>query len=314
MSNTSKITSILFLATVFVTSFVNAQGISSSYLAEDLCTSNFNNEVKTYSLSDYSGEIGYSIWLDRKSQKVKAKYFAHKDVNSGQIVNDRYENWRGGRNVILISSGAYASEWEASDIPVGITIDNGIVVNRAIDDDMDALVIIEAVGGVRVSNIEDGDLSIVTNTGSQTINIKTQKVEFLKWCEENNATVFQTHLLVYKDLLKVGKYNSDKEESVRKVLALVKDSGGNLFHIIYYSKFKAFTLYSIGEMVLKHLNNNGYSVVAVVNLDTGGYDVLSTGGSVKDCDGDVLKGNSNQKSEDVRKKMTNMLVYQYSYN
>lgn len=313
MSNTSKITSILFLATVFVTSFVNAQGISSSYLAEDLCTSNFNNEVKTYSLSDYSGEIGYSIWLDRKSQKVKAKYFAYKDVRSGQIVQDKYDTWRSGRNVILMSSGAYASGWRAPDAPTGITVDNGVVVNKAIEPDMDGLVIVEEVGGIRVSNIEDRDLSISTDQGYRTIDVVTEKMEFLAWCEQKKATVFQTHLLVYKDALKVGKFNSADEQSVRKVLVLAKDRAGNLFHIIYYPRYKAFTLYTLSEMVLRHLNATGYSVIAAINLDTGGYDVLSTAGSVKDCEGQLLKGNSNQSSEDVRKTMTNILAYYYAY-
>lgn len=313
MIPTFKITLALF-GFHFLTSFtVNSQRLSSSYLAEELCTSNFADEVKTYSLFDHSGEIGYSIWLSRKSQNVKAKYFAHKDVRSGQIVQEKYDTWRPGRSVILMSSGAYASGWKAPDTPTGITVDNGMVVNRTIEPDMDGLVIVEAVGGVRVSNIKDGDLSISTDQGYKTINVLTDKIEFLAWCEKNKATVFQTHLLIYKDVLKVGRYNSDSDQSVRKLLVLAKDRAGNIFHIMYYSKFKAFTLYTISESVLGHLNSIGYSVIAAINLDTGGYDVLSTAGSVKDCEGNLLKGNSNHSSEDVRKTMTNILAYYYTY-
>ena len=77
-------------------------------------TDNSNNKY-SYTLYDFS--MGYSI---------KVKYFASNAYN-------RYQNWQYGKKVLLICSGAFSNSWSSDAIPIGLTVDNGTVVNRNID-------------------------------------------------------------------------------------------------------------------------------------------------------------------------------------
>ncbi len=304
---------LLPLSLLLVAFCLSAQGLSTSYLQEKLCSSEFLGDVTSYAISDGSQEIGYSIWLNRKSQHVKAKYFAHKDVASGEIVNDRYNSWRSGRNIILMSSGAYATGWNGSNVPAGLTIDDGNIVNRTLDNTMDGLVIVEAVGGIRVSNIEDGDLRIGTSNGFKAIDVRSDKAEFFSWAQQQKATVFQTHLLAYKNQLMISEYTSAKDRSIRKVLVLVESPNGDIFHIIYYTRFYAYSLYEVSEKIINHLKMLGHSVIAAINLDTGAYDVMATNDVIKVCKGKFIKGSSNESSEMIRGSMSNMLIYEYNH-
>lgn len=278
---------------------------NSPSLSEEHCTSNFNDEVKTYTLRDDGDRIGHSIWISRKSQKAKAKYFAYEQ--EGEEVHERYDNWREDKNVFLISSGAYATDFSNSALPTGLTVDNGIVVNRDYQDKMDGLVIIESVGGIRVSNIEDGDLYLRSLSGKVDVKDPLDRVKFLDWAKKEDATVFQTHLLVYKNELKIDKDQSSSKTAKRKFLVLAIDEHGELFHIIFYMKKRSYSLYKGTNMVYQYLNDKDINVVAMINLDTGAYDILHTGEEVRDCNNNYIVGTSNEK----REEMTNLLAYIY---
>jgi hypothetical protein len=267
-----------------------------------LCTSSFNGDVKTYELKDGYSSVGHSVWISRKSKRAKAKYFA--DRYFGQQVNDRYDNWRSGKEVILISSGAYATGWGITDIPVGTTVDNGRIVNRGYESKMDGLVIVYNTGGIAVSNIENGDLYLASLGGRVNIKNAYDRSKFLAWAEKENATVFQTHLLIYKNRLQFTK--STGKTARRRFLVLANNSSGELFHIIFYMKDREYTLYDAAQGILRHLHAKDMDVIAAVNLDTGGFDIMSTGEGVRDCDGAFITGSSNNRDE-----MTNLLAYEY---
>ena len=271
------------------------------------CIKGHSDEAFSGNLVYNGGQIGYVIALNRTSKRIKAKYFAYKE--NGKIVHERYDNWRSGKNVVLISSGAYATGFSGSDLPVGLTVDDGNIVNRNIDTNMDGLVIVEAVGGVRMTNIRDGDLTIRKGSVDKKVNVNDplQRSEFLSWCESEKATVFQTHLLIYKNQLKLSYLNSSNKVAERKMILLAYDSNGNLYHLIVYSRWKQMTLYEMASNTLLMLNENGFNVVAAANLDTGGVDVLSTSTELADCGGQSIEGLTNAR----RREMTNMLVYFY---
>jgi hypothetical protein len=171
---------------------------------------------------------------------------------------------------------------------------------------MDGLVIVEAAGGVRISNVEDGDLSIGTNGRYETVNIQNtlDKAKFLNWCSSERATVFQTHLLIYDNQLKFKRVDSDR--AVRKVLVLAKQaSTGHIYHFIVYAKNASLSLYEMANNTLAMMNSAGYEVVAAANLDTGGFDILSTSTELSNCDGSVIQGGSNSQ----RSQMSNLLAY-----
>ena len=58
---------------------------------------------------------------------------------------------------------------------------------------------------------------------------------------------------------------------------------------------------------LQMLSSNGYDVIAAVNLDTGGLDILSTSTELYDCSNNAILGTKNSD----RRSMTNMLAYYY---
>ena len=124
--------------------------VEESDLEEELCTSSFNDDVNLYSLKKNGREIGTSIWISRKSKKAKAKYFAHRLHD--QSPYERFKEWKdeNDKEVILKSSGAYATSFQKGK-PVGITVDNGEIVNKKLDDRMNALVIVYPTGGIVVS-------------------------------------------------------------------------------------------------------------------------------------------------------------------
>jgi hypothetical protein len=126
----------------------------------------------------------------------------------------------------------------------------------------------------------------------------------LKWCEDNEATVFQTHLLVYKNNLKISSYNSNQDSRERRFLAVGNDAEGKLVHCVVHSPGYT-TLYEGSKRTLNFLNEfKEMNVMWMINLDTGAQDV---------CEAYDSNGKLNQKiiSREPLSKAINLLVYYY---
>ena len=165
------------------------------------------------------------VTMSRENDRVKAKYFAARDFD-GKSVYERYQVWkRNNPGVILLSSGTYTDNYFN---PQGLTIDNGVVVNQnLIRDKMDALVIVYATGGIAVTDLRQGDLSV--NGIPRRLNIRNSPYDlddFIEWAKVQEATIFQTHLLVYKNEIKVNPANSSREKRERRFLAVGKGEDG----------------------------------------------------------------------------------------
>lgn len=267
---------------------------------QNQCSSSFGGSVTTHDLTENGSKVGHAIWISRKSQRVKAKYFAHKQF--GYSVYDRYKEWRADKKVVLMSSGAYTG---SNDVPVGLTVDNGNIVNKDYDDKMDGLVVVYATGGIVVSNVEDGDLYLDALGKKIDIRDAYSRNEFLNWAVGQKATVFQTHLLAYKN--KHRFYKDTQEKACRKFLVLATSSSGELFHIIFYPKYKNYSLYDGTNRILNYLIGQSMQVTAILNLDTGMYDIVGTGEGTKDCKGNFITGTTNNREE-----MTNLLAYEFN--
>lgn len=222
------------------------------------------------------------VTLKRDGDRVKAKYFAAEDYN-GNSVYERYEKWSAGRKTILVTSGTYMDNCNHyyNPKPVGICIDNGVVVNNMLSDKFDGLVIVYATGGIVVSDLNQGDLSIRLGNGEyKTLNIRANfydRLQFIKWAEDVEATVFQTHLLVYKNALQVYLPTSTDVNTIRerRFLAGCKDEFGNIIHTIIHSPSHT-TLYEGARRVKEFLIEfkEMEEVVFMINLDTGCQDVF----------------------------------------
>ncbi len=276
-------------------------------------TTGYDRNYVQISTVRYQGNSYNVIYMDRggSNKRIKAKYFAAADFN-GNSVAKRYHQWAKGKNIICASSGTYMNSFDVAKAGTkteGLTVDNGVLVNKELKlNTMDALVVVYATGGVVATDLKEKNLKVQGGTVSGVpLDLRGNGMHrngFIQWSKENQATVFQTHLLAYDNQLKLSSYNSSKTERERRFLAVGKDEDGHLIHCIIHSS--AYTsLYDGSKRVLDFLNNfKDMEVIFMVNLDTGAQDVLKVfnpDGSVKDD----IKG---KLSID---KAANLLVYYY---
>lgn len=261
----------------------------------------------------YEGDQFQIIQLNRKGGRVKVKYFAAKDFYNNKNINQRFRDWKVGRNLVLYSSGTYMDDYSPNAKPVGLTIDQGVIVNERLETNrLDALVIVYATGGIVVSNLKDGNLNYYSNSKRINANLNNaiDRIGFINWAKDNAATVFQTHLLVFENELKLsdprfGNCTSCKEKRERRFLAAVKDSDGQLHHVVINNLNQSNSLYQATLKTFKYLNNfAGLEVVFMINLDTGAQDVFQFYKS-NGLPHPVLKGVKELSSA------VNLLVYYY---
>lgn len=260
-----------------------------------------SGEVKIYELKEGYSEVGHAIWLSRASKRMNAAYFSAGDVYGN------HKQWSKGKNVFLTCSGAFSDDLDKTDgaLPVGINIENGYSKNRKVKKDgMDALVIVYATGGIVVSDLTEADLYL--NSLGRKIDIRnstTDKYDFLDWAKKEKATVFQTQLLAYKNKLKID-YRGRKGKRERRFLALATTNTGELYHIIFDLPSGTY-LYDGAQKALDYLSSMGMDVTAIMNLDTGAYNVLEVNTGDYSMDSE-LKGGTSISSA------VNLLSYHYN--
>lgn len=250
------------------------------------------------------------VKLIRKDNRIKAKYFASKNYD-GTSVYERYNLWAANKNVVAVSSGTYMTSCDVKyAFPVGLCIDNGSVVNQNLSDKLDGLIIVQATGGIVASNLKVGDLSILYPDGTKKIvdirNNAYQRAEFIKWAKDQQATVFQTHLLVFKDQIIVGSDNSSQNIAKRRFLAVCR-VGADVVHYIINLPSQT-TLYEGCRNVYNYLKTyeNINEVIYMINLDTGCqnvYKVFNRSG--------IESGDSNFQGDTSITSAANLLVYYY---
>lgn len=228
----------------------------------------FEENIQIFPIKIDGEDSGHFIMMNRKNDRVKAKYFAQGNVYK------KFQQWREGKKIILICSGAFT---DSNGTPTGISVDNGSIINRVRSTDMDGLVIVYATGGIAVSDIKNEHLTVDSGSSSRKFKLSDDRDlhNMLAWAKANNATIFQTQLLAAKDKLKLDPSRAVKESRERRMLVLVKNTTNNdLEHWIVNVRKNVF-LGEISKAVLSFANNeyNRY-VYSMLNLDTGNYDIL----------------------------------------
>ena len=249
----------------------------------------YSDDYVEISSVKYKNENYSVVTMLREGDHIKAKYFAAKDYN-GNSVYDRFLEWKKSNpKVVLLSSGTYMDN---VGNPQGLTIDNGVMVNQnLIYDKMDALVIVYATGGIVVSNLKDGDLKIKINGVDRTLDIREESKDlddFIQWALDQKATVFQTHLLVYKNQVKIDLNTSSRTSRERRFLAVGRNEDGKLAHAVVHCPSQS-SLYDGTQKALDFLETAKHmNITFMINLDTGAQDVFelynsdcSTNGSIK---------------------------------
>lgn len=252
------------------------------YLKSEQNAQNYDSDYVETISELHNGELYKAVLMYRKDYRVRAKYFAN-ELNN-QTIYKRYESWKkyGGKKIVLYSAGAYMNNLSAAHATVvGLTIDDGEIVNKFLDPKMDGLVIVYPNnGGIAVSNIDNGDLTL---SGGNAIAGKKYNLrndydlqKFRSWAVGETATVFQTHLLVFNNKLMFKTIPScpTSKKRERRFLAICKDEYGEIVHVII-DKPEAECLYQASEKVLKYLHEiRGMHIYGMMNLDTGAQNVF----------------------------------------
>jgi hypothetical protein len=263
-----------------------------------------DNYVSISSVNDY-----YLVYMQREAsgKRIKAKYFCAKDPHSGSSVADRYNDWKIGKNIICATSGTYMTKADWT-VPEGLSVDNGIIVNRT-PGSYDGLVIVYATGGIVVSNLENADLRLQGNgMNGQTLDVRGNswdRSSFLSWAEDAQATVFQTHLLVYKNKNQVGQFNSEPDKRERRFLVVGEDEDGQLVHVIIHMP-EHNSLYAATEKVMEFMLDfkDMTEITFMLNLDTGMQNIFE----LYNSDGSQ---NTLIEGETPLSNAANLLVYYY---
>jgi len=270
---------------------------SQTYFGGKFKISNHYKNGHTYTVYDFS----------REGTVVRAKYFA-------QNAYYQYQQWKGDREILLVTAGAFSDTFKEDGKPVGLCVDNGVIVNRVTDDDMDGLVIVyngsAQIGGIAIVDLDKKAVKCESSYGGGSYEYYyprssyTDRVNLLNWGANAGLTLFQTQL-VYSDKKSSDEnfnnlYYGKKRE--RRFLAICLKYG-DVHHVVVdvpeneYLNLAAKNAKSI-------LDDEGFNVLYIMNLDTGGKNILHR------YNGYRLENLEPNSNEDARiEKATNLLIY-----
>lgn len=213
----------------------------------------------------------YIVQLKRKNMRVRAKYFASQ--LNGKTVGNRYLEWKENKNIICYSSGAYMSDFNAQNAKiVGLTLDYGEMVNKTLERGrLDALVSVFPNGAIDIVNLKEGIVSFQGSGENKSFDMGYDLENFIEWASNQKLTIFQTHLLAYKNKVLLN-YNSSSVARERRFLVLA-DKNGKKEHFIIH-KPDAVSLLNATNSVVGYLKDKNYYIDALINLDTGAQDVF----------------------------------------
>ncbi len=249
------------------------------------CYSQYDSNLISFISDEFKG-IKLTSVLIKKDFNVKLKYFAAKQGEAS--VYERFTSWRKGKNILVYSSGTYMSDCDAkSAVPVGICIDEGRMLNNVISHNFDGFCIIQNEN-LYVNNLEDNDFTIIYPNGERRgINIK-DKIDvsiMLDWATKSKSTFFQTHLLAYRNELKIKPELSSDKLSNRRFIVSGNDHENKTIHIIF-SIVNNLSLYESSILAFNYLRSNNIlkDITFIINVDPGCqdvYQVFNSDGSIK---------------------------------
>ncbi len=256
------------------------------------------NESKggdTYTLYDFS----------REGTVMKAKYFATNAY-------EQYEAWKSGKEILLITAGAFSDAWDSDAKPVGLCVDNGTTITKTANQTMDGMVIVyngaAQAGGIAIVDLDAKPIKCETTYGSGNYEYyrprssSSDKTNFLDWGSREGLTLFQTQLVYSKD--KTTNFSNltygDKRE--RRFLAICYKYGV-VHHVVINAPSKEY-LNVAAQNTKEILEENDFSILYILNLDTGAKNLLYA------YNGNYLKDLKPENHEYAKiENATNLLIY-----
>ncbi len=243
--------------------------------ADTVLYGEYNEDLVAFETITMNKTDLHVVSLNLKDSRVKVKYFP--TIKEDQSIEQQFEEWGKGKNVILYTSAAYMSGLGASNAgTVGFTVDEGDIINdKFTEHKMDAMVLVDQYGHVQVQDMSQKYIEFNSIDGEAKFDMSNaMHIErFRDFAIENKFTVFQTHLLAKDGELMV--YEKEKPKICeRRFHALATDSTGQEFNYIIHVPTESSMFVSAGK-VKEYLDQRGFVLNSLINLDTGAQDVIS---------------------------------------
>lgn len=195
---------------------------------------------------------------------VRAMYF-------GKNGKRGYDTWRRQTrpSIMCYLAVGFSKEFEQNQPPLGLCIDQGNTLNRALDPVMDGLVSISRDGHLSAIDIDREQAQ-----GRYNLRNARDKANFLSRISQNKSSVFQTQLMYSaSEGSKMGELKHGKRAS-RRFLAICRDQQGQMHHIIV-DLVASVHLNHAASNALAALQKKGYEVEYLLNQDTGARNIMT---------------------------------------
>lgn len=225
---------------------------------------NTDNSINVFGLYEGNKQLGESMWMERPH--VKANYFAH-----GNVFN-KFNKLKNAKKTVFAATGGYSN----NNVPVGLTVEDGVIVNASIKHDMEGLVIVEKTGGIRLLNLENKEFQLPYG-GPKILNPLDNLIAFsqlLNWAKNKKATLFQSHMLAFSDKITISASRSNPQQRERRLLTLCSDLKSGEVHHIVFNLTSTFTLYDISQEIFSMMKKRNKKVEGIINLDVGSYNIM----------------------------------------
>ena len=273
---------LLTLLTIGFASLAHAQYYTA------ISSGNYYNGAVTVKKKSYDGRAYILFDFNRENNLVKAKYFARNAYS-------QFTNWRRGKEILFATAGAYSDSYSSSASPVGLCVDNGAIVTRTPDMNMDGMVIVYN-GGAQEGGMAIVDMDVnpvkAFNASYRPRDNSSERISFLNWGQQNGLTLFQSHLVYSSDRSNNFPNMYYGEPRERRFLAICRRAG--VVHHVIVDAPDMLELNKAASNAKSVLESEGLSVSYIVNLDSGARNILHA------YNGSLLKDYrpSNAKLED----------------
>ena len=223
------------------------------------------DDKTTFLLVRENKRIGELIWL--KKEQYKINYLA------GKNVGQRYKFFLEEKQleVKALMTGAFTNLNSQIE---GLTFEKGKIVNAVLLQHRDGLILIDETNKLFVINLKNKKFMLPhTNTIIDPFNKIMDYSKLLQWGKKHKAAIFQTQLLAYKNQTLIKKNSKKSKLRERRLLVLITNQKGEDIHLIV-NITQAIDLANLNEKIIELIKKKQYHLNAILNLDTGGYDIF----------------------------------------
>ena len=176
-----------------------------------------------------------------------------------------------GRRPLMVTAGSYVT---SKKLTSGISSVDGVIQNYAVDNGMDGIVLFHD-GNVLIQNMEEGILLPGTSNPLRIDLFINDYLLFVQWLQKERASAFQTHLLGWENNLAIDPVHSSTTVRERRLLLTMTKNGTSGLAIVDLPQVpRPLSLSEAAATALFSLQQFGWNVDAIANLDVGSYNIL----------------------------------------